>query len=48
MSSSTSLIVEMSVLVGIFLLGFLAKMFPKKTGNRVQGSGIRGRGAPQS
>lgn len=48
MTSSTSLIVEMSVLVGIFLLGLLAKMFPRRTGNRVQGSGIRGRGTPQS
>jgi hypothetical protein len=27
--------------VGIFLLGFLAKMFPKKAGNRNQTAGIR-------
>ena len=38
-SSNTALIVEMAVLVGIFLLGFLAKMFPKKTGNRDQRTG---------
>ncbi len=34
MSVSASLIAEMAILVGIFLLGFLAKMFPKKAGNR--------------
>jgi hypothetical protein len=38
MSSSTVLITEMAILVGIFLLGLLAKMFPKKAGNRDQGS----------
>ena len=41
MSSSTVLITEMAILVGIFLLGFLAKMFPKKAGNRDQETGIR-------
>jgi len=41
MSSSTVLIAEMAILVGIFLLGFLAKLFPKKTGNREQETGIR-------
>jgi len=41
MSSSTALIGEVAVLVGIFLLGLLAKMFPKKAGNREQGAGIR-------
>ena len=41
MSAPTTLITEMAILVGIFLLGFLAKMFPKKTGNRDQGTGIR-------
>ena len=41
MSSSTVLITEMAILVGIFLLGFLAKMFPKKAGNREQESGIK-------
>jgi hypothetical protein len=41
MSSSTSLIAEMAILVGIFLLGFMAKMFPKKSGNREQGTGNR-------
>ena len=33
-SSNTALITEMAILVGIFLLGFLAKMFPRKAGNR--------------
>jgi hypothetical protein len=40
MSAPTTLITEMAILVGIFLLGFLAKMFPKKTGNRDQGTEI--------
>jgi hypothetical protein len=31
-SPNTALITEMAILVGIFLLGFLAKLFPKKTG----------------
>ena len=39
MSSSTVLIADMAILVGIFLLGLLAKLFPKK--NREQGTGIR-------
>jgi hypothetical protein len=29
MSSSAVLITDMGILVGIFLLGFLAKLFPK-------------------
>lgn len=37
-SSHAALITEMAILVGIFLLGFLAKMFPKKAGQREQGS----------
>jgi len=41
MSSTTALIGELAILVGIFLLGFLAKMFPRKAGNRDQGTGIR-------
>jgi len=41
MSSSTVLITDMAILVGIFLLGLLAKLFPKKAGNRDQGTGIR-------
>jgi hypothetical protein len=41
MSTPTVLITDMAILVGIFLLGFLAKMFPKKTGNRNQRTGIR-------
>jgi len=53
MSNSSALIAEMGILVGIFLLGLLAKLFPKRTGNshpnehrsfgRDQGSGIRDR-----
>ncbi len=42
MSTPTVLIADMAILVGIFLLGLLAKMFPRKAGNREQGSGIRG------
>ncbi len=34
MSTPTVLIADMAVLVGIFLLGLLAKMFPKKAGNK--------------
>jgi hypothetical protein len=41
MSSSTALIAEVAILVGIFLLGFLAKMFPRKAGNREQETGMR-------
>jgi hypothetical protein len=33
MTNTTVLIADMGVLVGIFLLGFLAKLFPRKTGN---------------
>lgn len=43
-SPNTALITEMAILVGIFLLGFLAKMFPRKTGNkatREQGNEVR-------
>ena len=40
MSSPTVVIADMAILVGIFLLGFVAKMFPKKTGDRDQGTGI--------
>ncbi len=29
MSNTTVLITDMAILVGIFLLGFLAKMFPR-------------------
>jgi hypothetical protein len=41
MSTPTVLISDMAILVGIFLLGFLAKMFPRKAGNRDQGKGNR-------
>jgi len=47
MSAPTTLITEMAILVGIFLLGFLAKMFPKKTGNRDEGTGISDRSTMQ-
>ena len=33
MTDTAVLIVDMSVLVGIFLLGLLAKLFPKGGGN---------------
>jgi hypothetical protein len=33
MTNSTVLIADMAVLVGIFLLGLLAKLFPRKTEN---------------
>jgi hypothetical protein len=33
MTNSTVLIVNMAILVGIFLLGFLAKMFPRRGRN---------------
>ncbi len=45
MSSSTVLITDMAILVGIFLLGFLAKLFPKKAGDREQQTGIRADGS---
>lgn len=41
MTASTVLITDMALLVGIFLLGFLAKMFPRKAGSREKGAGIR-------
>ena len=45
MSNSTVLIAEMGILVGIFLLGLLAKLFPKRqgSGNREQGSRVGNR-----
>lgn len=46
MTNSTVLIADMGVLVGIFLLGLLAKLLPKKqrTGIREQGSEVNNRG----
>jgi hypothetical protein len=40
MTNSTVLIADMGILVGIILLGLLAKLFPKRqgSGNRDQGS----------
>jgi hypothetical protein len=40
MSSSTVIVTDMAILVGIFLLGLLAKLFPKKAGDRDQTNGI--------
>jgi hypothetical protein len=47
MSTPTVLIADMAILVGIFLLGFLAKLFPKKSGNREQGTENRGQSLTQ-
>ena len=33
MTNTTELIIDMAILVGIFLLGFLAKQFPKNGRN---------------
>ena len=33
MSDSTVLIIDMAILIGIFLLGLLAKLFPRGGGN---------------
>jgi hypothetical protein len=33
MTNTAILIVDMSILIGIFLLGLLAKLFPKSGGN---------------
>ncbi len=33
MTSNTVMITDMAILVGIFLLGLLAKLFPRKRGN---------------
>lgn len=45
MSNSSVLITDMAILVGIFLVGLLAKLFPRKqgTGNRGQGSEVGNR-----
>jgi hypothetical protein len=50
MSNSTALITEMGILVGIFLLGLLAKLFPRRTGNHhhgEHGSFVRNAGGDQ-
>ena len=44
MSTPTVMITDMAILVGIFLLGFLAKMFPRRTANKgtsEQGTQVR-------
>jgi len=33
MSDTTVLIIDMAILIGIFLLGLLAKLFPRRGGN---------------
>lgn len=43
MTNNTVLITDMAILVGIFLLGLLAKLFPRKAGDRDQGSEVRNR-----
>jgi hypothetical protein len=50
MSSSTVLITDMAILVGIFLLGLLAKLFPKKerdnhSGGHTSLAGVSGQGS---
>ncbi len=36
MTDTTVLMTDMAILVGIFMVGFLAKMFPRKTADREQ------------
>jgi hypothetical protein len=43
MTNTTLLIVDMSILVGIFLLGLLAKMFPKESRNTSSNRGSKNR-----
>ncbi len=47
MTHTTVLITDMAILVGIFLMGFLAKIFPRNGGNAgtKQGSGFRDQGS---
>lgn len=46
MSNNTVMIADMAILVGIFLLGLLAKLFPRKQGTEIreQGTGLSDRG----
>ncbi len=44
MTNTTLLIVDMGILVGIFLLGFLAKIFPKDGRNAGSNTGAKDRG----
>ena len=48
MTNSTVLIADMGILVGIFLLGLLAKLFPKNRHKAKQRAGVRGRSSDQS
>ena len=43
MTTSAVMIADMAILVGIFLLGLLAKLFPRRTGSRDQRPEIRER-----
>jgi hypothetical protein len=47
MTNTTVLIADMAILVGIFLLGFLAKIFPKRGrhAEERQDSGFRNQGS---
>lgn len=44
MTSNAILTVDMGILVGIFLLGLLAKLFPRRQGPREQGNEKQGLG----
>jgi hypothetical protein len=50
MTNTTVLITDMAILVGIFLVGFLAKIFPRSSRNAgsKQGSGFRDQGSGRS
>jgi hypothetical protein len=50
MTHTAVLITDMAILVGIFLMGFLAKLFPRSGGNagEKQGSGFRDQGSGHS
>ena len=50
MTNTTVLIADMAILVGIFLIGFLAKIFPKSGRNAgsEQGSGVRDQGSAKT
>jgi hypothetical protein len=43
MTNTALLIVDMSILVGIFLLGLLAKIFPKNNNNSGSNQGEKSR-----
>ncbi|MGD0096826.1 MAG: hypothetical protein ABSB60_10035 [Terracidiphilus sp.] len=43
MTNTTLLIVDMGILVGIFLLGLLAKLFPRNNHNNGSNQGAKNR-----